>query len=65
MRRETTRETRRAWWLEPGPEVCEFCLAAYHIELAYYCIDCDRPVCPICAVAVRDRHAVLCPECSE
>jgi hypothetical protein len=61
--RHSTR--RRAWWHESGPESCGFCLTAYHIELAYYCADCDRPVCPACAVAVRDRRVVLCPECAE
>lgn len=58
-------QRRRAWWHDTGPESCGFCLVSYHKELAYYCADCDRPMCPACAVAVRERHVVLCPECAE
>jgi hypothetical protein len=53
------------WLLEPGPDDCAFCARAYRIEVAYYCIACDRPICPLCAVIVRERRGVLCPECAE
>lgn len=52
------------WWLEAGPESCEFCLATYHVEVGYECIECDRPVCPICIVWVREESAIFCPECA-
>ena len=53
------------WWLEAGPDTCEFCLHGYHVEAGYYCFDCDAPVCPLCVVVVRERQVVLCPHCAE
>ncbi len=53
------------WWLEPGPDMCEHCLRAYYVEVGYVCAACDRPVCPVCAVTVRERGVVLCPSCAE
>lgn len=51
------------WWLAPGPETCEFCLRAYHVEAGYRCIDCDQPVCPLCVVTIRETRVVACPHC--
>lgn len=50
-----------AWWNQPGPDECEFCHRPFHVEVGYYCADCDRPVCPVCVVTVRD--CIACPEC--
>ncbi len=56
---------RRAapWGLEAGPETCEFCLHTYHYEAGYHCVHCDRPVCPLCVMVVREREVVVCPDC--
>lgn len=51
------------WWLTVGTEQCEFCLCWYRFEAAYYCVDCDRPVCPVCVRTVQVGHFVRCPEC--
>ena len=50
-----------AWWDEAGPDVCEFCQHAFHVEVGFYCADCDRPVCPVCVITLSSRAA--CPEC--
>lgn len=52
------------WWLAPGGEECQFCLATVHSELLYHCPDCDRPVCPLCAVSGAGRRSIKCPECA-
>jgi hypothetical protein len=49
---------------EAGSETCGFCRHAYRAEDAYWCLECDRPVCPVCAVFVIERRIVLCPECA-
>lgn len=54
---------RGTLWLDPGPEVCGHCLQRYCIEAAFYCADCDEPVCPFCALILHGRQVVLCPEC--
>lgn len=51
------------WWLDPGPQECEFCLLHYHYEAGYHCIECDRPLCPACVVEIRATRTVVCPEC--
>jgi DNA-directed RNA polymerase subunit RPC12/RpoP len=63
MSRTRTQPPRPAWWSETGPSTCDYCLATFHLEMGYYCADCDRPVCPVCVLAARDRRAVVCPEC--
>lgn len=57
------REQPPPWWSEAGPDHCEYCLQSYRAELGYYCVDCDRPVCQVCAVTILERGAVSCPEC--
>jgi DNA-directed RNA polymerase subunit RPC12/RpoP len=52
------------WWSKPGPELCEFCLHTFQVEAGYYCADCDRPICPVCVLQIRERHSVSCPDCS-
>jgi hypothetical protein len=55
------------WWApgdgSPESETCPYCLGVYVYELEVRCVDCDRPMCPVCAV-VEQRTAVhLCVEC--
>lgn len=52
------------WWDAPGPDHCQFCQHGFHVEIGYYCVECDRPVCPLCAIAVHEDRTVLCPHCS-
>lgn len=52
-----------AQWSDPGPYHCEFCQHSFHIEVGYYCHDCDRAVCPVCVVTVREQHTLSCPDC--
>lgn len=53
------------WWLAPGTEVCEQCEQRYVYEVEVRCVDCDAPLCPICAVHVRARKAHVCASCGE
>lgn len=53
-----------AWWAETGPETCRFCGAAFHVEIARHCGGCDRPVCPMCVIVMRELGTVFCPECA-
>ena len=50
------------WWSLPGPDYCEFCQHGFHVEIGYYCTGCDRPICPLCIVTVRET--IHCSECS-
>lgn len=52
-----------AWWNAPGPDYCAFCQHFFQVEVGYHCVECDRPVCPLCIVTLREQHAVVCPEC--
>ncbi|AMC99741.1 hypothetical protein [Halomonas chromatireducens] len=53
------------WWLESGPETCQFRLRTFHYEAGYHCIDCDRPICPACVAERLESRETLCPECHE
>lgn len=53
------------WWLESGPETCQFCLCTFHYEAGYHCIYCDRPICPTCVAARFESRDTVCPECHE
>lgn len=50
-------------WIEAADEPCGFCLQHYELALELRCSDCDRPLCPVCAVTVRARGEALCAEC--
>lgn len=52
------------WWLETEV-ACPFCLQEHAVELTWYCVRCDRPVCPICAVELTLHRTAVCPECHE
>ena len=54
---------RVPWWLQPGTETCPFCEAGYPFGAGYYCIDCDRPICPVCVVEIHASRKVYCPQC--
>lgn len=49
--------------MEAGHEACGFCRQSYHYEMEIRCVDCDRPVCPVCVVRVRESREWHCPEC--
>lgn len=51
------------WWLEPGAQTCDFCQRTLHYEAVYYCVHCDRPICPLCVVKVRESQDIVCSEC--
>jgi len=55
------------WWA-PGEsaaeaEECSVCLGLYTYELEVRCVDCDRPMCPVCAVSVRRTEVHVCFDC--
>lgn len=53
----------RPWWLEAGAERCEVCELAHHYEITVRCVACDRPLCPSCAVEVRETRSLWCADC--
>lgn len=53
------------WWLEIGPETCTGCEITLHLEALVYCVQCDHPFCPICAVSVSRHEQYLCIDCEE
>ncbi|NIC04684.1 hypothetical protein [Billgrantia bachuensis] len=53
------------WWLESGPETCQFCLRTFHYEAGYHCIYCDQPICPVCVATRFESRETVCPECHE
>lgn len=63
MTRKRSAAAEHAWWSEPGPATCDFCMVRFHLEAGYHCSDCDRPICPICVLRVRERRTVICPQC--
>jgi len=60
--RRTTLESSPSWWLGGG-ENCEHCLQDYTLTLEFYCVECDRPVCPHCAIVIEETRQVICPAC--
>lgn len=62
QRHGTQQHVQPPWWLS-GEETCEFCAQQYTLEVEFRCVDCDRPICPMCVVVVRESHRVVCPEC--
>lgn len=62
-RSEDSSRSEMPWWLEAGPQTCDFCLRAYHTEAGRHCPECDRPICPLCVAEVRVNCTWLCPEC--
>lgn len=58
----------RPWWLDAGcaetAEECGFCLGTYAVEAEVRCVDCDRPMCPLCVVVVRETASFRCADCA-
>lgn len=55
------RAVRPPWWLAEGEESCPHCEQTYAYEAEVRCVDCDAPVCPLCAARVQTR--LVCPDC--
>jgi hypothetical protein len=55
------------WWAPDAfhseAEECSFCFGVYAYELEVRCVDCDRPMCPVCAVSVRRTEVHVCLDC--
>jgi hypothetical protein len=52
------------WWVEHANERCPACLQVYAYEVQVRCVDCDGPLCPLCAVEVRlELLQHRCPDC--
>ena len=62
-----TTPQERPWWLggdaAETAEECGFCLATYAVEVEVRCVDSDGPMCPLCAVVVRETATFRCGEC--
>lgn len=58
-------EDQRASWLLDGQEQCLHCAHAYVLQMAYWCTDCDQPICPLCVVEVHGRKEVWCRACHD
>ncbi len=52
------------WWLS-GEQTCEHCLELYSREIGYHCTRCDQPVCPLCALVIRETREIVCPHCTD
>lgn len=50
-------------WIERSDEPCPSCLHRYALEMEVRCVACDRPLCPVCVVRVRESREWFCPEC--
>ena len=59
-----TRQEDR-WWLRPGTETCDVCLASVQYEAVYHCRHCDAPLCLSCSVTIVERRIVVCAGCAE
>jgi hypothetical protein len=47
--------------LGEGPARCDFCHGSYSFEVEVICVDCDRTMCPFCAIRMRAHHS--CRDC--
>lgn len=65
MNGPASNQAQPPWWLETGPEHCEFCLHSHYYEAVYHCVGCDRPMCPVCVIELRETHTLICSECAE
>lgn len=61
----TTAKMQQQWWMSPEQE-CRFCVSDFAVLAEIFCADCDRPVCPMCIVAVPEAAVrYICPDCRE
>ncbi len=51
-------------WREVESGRCGFCGQRHAREIVYHCAGCDREVCALCVVLVRESHEGFCPECA-
>jgi hypothetical protein len=55
------------WWAPGGAgaeaEACPCCFGFYAYEIEVRCADCDKPMCPLCAVSGRRIEVHVCVEC--
>lgn len=56
------RSTRTWRQVESGR--CGFCNQHHAREIVYRCVGCDREVCALCVVLVRETHEGFCPGCA-
>ena len=57
--------TRRITWHHVIEGRCGFCEQPHTLEISYRCVGCDREVCALCIVTVRETGAAVCPECDD
>jgi hypothetical protein len=50
------------WWLAEEQD-CPACRHRYALTAEVRCVACDEPMCPSCAVLVREVHEIYCPDC--
>ena len=43
------------WWLAGGEETCPSCEQRYAYEVEVRCVDCDGPMCPVCAAWIEQE----------
>jgi hypothetical protein len=55
-------EHRLAWWVTEESERCVGCDQGHAWEVGVHCIDCDAPLCPLCAIIVRGN--LCCGGCA-
>ena len=44
---------------------CSACEHPHTLEISYRCVGCDREVCALCLVTVRETGEAWCPACRE
>lgn len=55
-------KTGPAWWIAGDDEECRHCDHGYAYETEVRCVDCDEPLCALCARLEGGRR--LCPDCA-
>ena len=55
--------TRRGW-VRVDRGSCGFCGNRHALDIEYRCVGCDREVCAMCFVTVRETREGYCPECA-
>lgn len=56
---------RLPYWLDGGPERCDFCEHPYVLQTGRRCAGCDRGGCGQCFEIDPETGDVLCAECLE
>lgn len=58
-----SRMSTRRGWIEVSQGSCGFCAQRHALEIEYRCVQCDREVCALCVVVLRERRETWCPAC--